>query len=243
MAATLAPSRTGRAGAPGPHRLRAPAAGGHARHPGAGGVRRERVERFSWRGGARGGRDLEQHGRLRNDEQMKEPAREPSRELSPVARRERLLVREGEDELVVYDLESHRAHSLSRAAALIWRHCDGRTTVAELAALLHRELDAAPDETVVWMALRRLGKAHLLRDPVTVPSQAVSCSRRELTRRMAVLGGLAFVSSILVPEPVQAQSACRPDGAACISSTQCCSGCCRLIGSGLECRPGAGGCV
>jgi hypothetical protein len=173
---------------------------------------------------------------------MKEPV-EPSGELSPEARRERLLVREVEDELVVYDLESHRAHCLSRAAALIWRHCDGRATVVDLAALLHRELGVAHDETVVWMALRRLGKAHLLRDPVTVPAQAVSCSRRELMRRMAAFGGLSLVSSILVPGPVQAQSACLPDGAVCISSARCCSGCCRIVGAGPECRSGAGGCI
>ena len=174
---------------------------------------------------------------------MQEPAPAPSRGLSHRARRERLLVREVEDELVVYDLERHRAHSLSRAAALIWRHCDGRATVTELAALLQRELDVAHDETVVWMALRRLGKAHLLQEHVTVPAQAVSCSRRELMRRMAVIGGLSLVSSILVPGPAQAQSACLPDGATCLSSARCCSGCCRIVGSGLECKSGGGGCI
>lgn len=180
---------------------------------------------------------------MRSDEQIKEPALEPSRGFSPEARSERLLVREVADELVIYDLERHRAHSLNRAAALIWRHCDGRTTVTELAAVLHRELGAAGDETAVWMALRRLGKAHLLQDRVTVPAQAVSCSRRELMRRMAVLGGLALVSSILVPEPVQAQSACLPEGATCTSSIRCCSGCCRLVGGGLECKSGVGSCI
>ena len=174
---------------------------------------------------------------------MKEPALERSREVSPEARRARLLVREVADELVVYDLERHHAHGLNRAAALIWRHCDGRTTVTELAAVLRRELGAACDETAVWMALRRLGKAHLLQGRVTVPAQAVGCSRRELVRRMAVLGGLSLVSSILVPGPAQAQSACRPDGALCTSSLQCCTGCCRPVGAGLECKPGAGSCI
>ena len=174
---------------------------------------------------------------------MKEPALEPSRGFSPAARRERLLVREVADELVVYDLESHRAHSLSRAAALIWRHCDGRTTVAELATLLQRELGTARDETVVWMTLHRLGRARLLQERVTVPAHAVSCSRRELMRRMALVGGLALVSSVLVPTPIHAQSACRPDGATCITSSQCCSGCCRMAGAGAECKPGGGGCI
>jgi coenzyme PQQ synthesis protein D (PqqD) len=169
---------------------------------------------------------------------------ETLRGFSPEARREGLLVRELADELVVYDLERHRAHSLNRAAALIWRHCDGRTAVTELAELLHRELDAARAETVVWMALRRLAKAHLLLDQVTVPAQAVSCcSRRELMRGMALVGGLAFVSSVLVPSPVQAQSGCLPLDAMCISSAQCCSNCCRITGGGPVCKSGAGACL
>ena len=39
-------------------------------------------------------------------------------------------------ETLVYDLRRHRAHCLNPAATLVWRCCDGRTTVASAAARL-----------------------------------------------------------------------------------------------------------
>src|SRR5437763_9240292 len=101
---------------------------------------------------------------------------------APRAREEGLLVQELPDETLVYDLNRHRAHSLNRTATLIWRHCDGRTTAAEMAALLQRELNLPADEEVVWMALRRLGRAHLLQERITPPADALRYSRRELVR-------------------------------------------------------------
>ncbi|MBV9278705.1 MAG: hypothetical protein JOZ41_01360, partial [Chloroflexi bacterium] len=45
--------------------------------------------------------------------------------LAPRARKNGLIVRELEDEVLVYDLERHRAHCLNRAAGLVWKHADG----------------------------------------------------------------------------------------------------------------------
>jgi hypothetical protein len=52
--------------------------------------------------------------------------------LIPCARTEGLVVQTLADEVLVYDLERHKAHCLNHAAALIWKHCDGRTSVAEM---------------------------------------------------------------------------------------------------------------
>jgi len=54
----------------------------------------------------------------------------------PLARQDRLVVQELSEEVLVYDLDRHRAHCLNRTAALIWRHCDGSTSVAEMARRL-----------------------------------------------------------------------------------------------------------
>ena len=56
--------------------------------------------------------------------------------MRPDARRERLLLEEVGDELVIYDLQRHRAHQLNRTAALVWQRCDGQKTVAELTKTL-----------------------------------------------------------------------------------------------------------
>ena len=67
----------------------------------------------------------------------------------PLARSEGLLVEELGDETLVYDRESHEAHCLNRSAALVWRHCDGTTTVADMVSLLQQELDIPADESMV----------------------------------------------------------------------------------------------
>ena len=60
---------------------------------------------------------------------------ETTRALMPRARQIELHVEELPDETLVYDLERHKARCLNRTAALVWRHCDGQTGVAEVAAL------------------------------------------------------------------------------------------------------------
>src|ERR671934_1982561 len=79
--------------------------------------------------------------------------------IMPGAREEGLVIQElPPEETLVYDLTRHRAHCLNQTAALVWRHCDGRTTLAEIAARLQAELGIAADEELVWLALDRLAK-------------------------------------------------------------------------------------
>ena len=84
----------------------------------------------------------------------------------PIARDEGLLIQELPDEVLVYDLESYRAHCLNRTAASVWRHCDGKKDVRRIAEILEDELESPVSEDVVWFALRRLGRAQLLQERV-----------------------------------------------------------------------------
>ena len=52
------------------------------------------------------------------------------------ARRENLIVKDLGGEVVVYDEATSEAHELNRSAALVWRHCDGQNSVADLARIL-----------------------------------------------------------------------------------------------------------
>ena len=74
----------------------------------------------------------------------------------PAARQAGLVVRELPGETLVYDLENNKAHCLNGTAALVWRRCDGQTTVAELAQTLHEELGLPADEVPVRLALEQL---------------------------------------------------------------------------------------
>ena len=151
---------------------------------------------------------------------------ETTRALMPRARQDELVVEELQDETLVYDLKRHKAHCLNRTSELVWQHCDGRTTVAELAALLERQLKIPADEAVVWMALDRLGRAHLLREQVTLPAERARYSRREVLRTLRRAAGISLllpvVESIVAPRAA-AQASCVTLSL-CTATTQPCSG-------------------
>jgi Coenzyme PQQ synthesis protein D (PqqD) len=127
--------------------------------------------------------------------------------MKPLARTEGLVVTELPDELLVYDLERHRAHCLNPTAALVFKHCDGRRSVAQIARILRRELDMDPpaDEGLVWLSLERLERARLLEERPAAPAAAPGYSRRELVRRVGLAAAtLPVVATILAPTPAEA---------------------------------------
>jgi len=160
----------------------------------------------------------------------------------PQARKDELLVHELGDETLVYDLERHRAHSLNSSAALVWRHCDGRTTTTEMAALLERELSLPADEQVVLFALKRLQRARLLGANLPPPAEATNPSRRELMRRLGMAGGMVvlipLVQTIVAPQAAEAASCVGPGGV-CSSQGDCCPNLnCNGPGGGIKtCQP------
>lgn len=132
------------------------------------------------------------------------------------ARKEGLLVHPLSDEVLVYDLDRHKAHCLNKTAALVWNRCDGKTSVAELAQKLEDEVGAPVDEQLVWLALDQLRRTRLLRQetpPVHTarsPLQTAGLSRRELIKRAGIGAAIALpiVTSILAPTPAQAATQC-----------------------------------
>jgi hypothetical protein len=103
-------------------------------------------------------------------------------------------------------------------ASSVLDHCDGRCTIAGVAAVLELSPGA------VLEALDKLQERGLLEDGL---------SRRDAVRRVAVLGaaaaaGAPLVKSIVVPAPAQALSVgCIATGqSGCSTDTQCCSDCC-----------------
>jgi len=140
-------------------------------------------------------------------------------DFRPRARTRLLLVERLADETVVYDRETHKAYCLNAAATRIWEASDGRNTVAAIQAA------EAASEPEILHGLQLLADADLLVDPP--PPYP---NRRRALGRLGRAVALPAVVSILVPEAASAQS-CRPNGAGCTASNQCCSGCCKSNGS------------
>src|SRR5947208_2971510 len=98
---------------------------------------------------------------------------------NPIARKEKLVVRELEGETLVYDLARNKAFCLNRTAAAVWKSSDGRKNAARIADELSAELGASIDEEVVWTAIDQLGRDNLLEYCVPTASGKPGVTRRK----------------------------------------------------------------
>jgi hypothetical protein len=147
----------------------------------------------------------------------------------PRALRDNLVIRQLDDETLVYDTERDEAHCLNHSAALVWELCDGKTTPAQAARILQSKLNSKVDSDFVWLAVKQLQKFYLVERNAKSPS----VSRRDLVLKYApaALALLPVVYSISAPEPASAAS-CATSGQSCMTMP-CCPG------LGLACQPGS----
>lgn len=144
--------------------------------------------------------------------------------LLPRSRTDNLVIRELDDEILVYDTDRDEAHCLNQTAALVWEQCDGKTTAAQAAHSLQDKLDVSVDTDLVWLAVKQLERFHLVVSSAKPPS----VSRRNLVLKYAPAAlALPMIMSISAPTPAQAAT-CVP----CVYNFDCppgdfCSnGCC-----------------
>lgn len=158
---------------------------------------------------------------------MKDVKRAGARATLPRARTKGLVIEELPDELLVYDLENHKAHCLNRAAALVWKHCNGQRSAGDIARLLEAKTETDFNEDVVRLALYQLGRFSLLEERGELPQGSKFISRRELVRKLGLttVTTLPFILSIAAPTAASAAT-CSAVGTSCTSNAQCCSGLC-----------------
>jgi hypothetical protein len=148
----------------------------------------------------------------------------------PSVRRDNFVIQELPEELLVYDLDKNKGHCLNRTAAFVWKHCDGQTSVSEIARHLRRESKSEVDEKVIWLALSQLSKKHLLETPVITPTRMAGINRRQMIRALGVGAVVAvpLITSVFAPTAVEAAT-CGGNGASCApGNPPCCAGlvCC-----------------
>jgi hypothetical protein len=121
-------------------------------------------------------------------------------QIRPLARTEGVLAEQVDGDLVIYDEATQMAHCLSRDAASVWSHCDGRATAEDIASSL--EISSG----TVEQAVAELRDAGLL---IEVPGH----TRRDVAKRFAVVGGAALAGPALLtsmPVPAAAAACSRP---------------------------------
>jgi len=126
----------------------------------------------------------------------------------PLARSTDLIIEELGAEILVYDTDRDRAHSLSPEAAKVWRACDGETSAEELSSSL--ELDP----NTVARALDELSGCDLLEEPPTLAPVAEGSTRREATIKLAKVGAAVAAAPLIV-------SVAAPTAAMAVSPAVC----------------------
>ena len=148
----------------------------------------------------------------------------------PIARKAGLVVQEVPDEVLVYDLETNKAHCLNQTAAMVWRSCDGNNTVSEIAELVEAQAGGKITEDFVWLAIDQLSENKLLENQVAVDFKGQS--RREAIKKIGLASMIAVpvIASLVAPQSAMAAASCscnnpgscgNTPNAGCPSTTNC----------------------
>jgi hypothetical protein len=145
----------------------------------------------------------------------------------PRARQASLIIKEVDDETLVYDVEADKAHCLNTTAAQVWKSCDGKTSVKEIATQMSSTDGAPVDESLVWLALDQLEKFKLLDEAPAKPAMLAGLTRRQMVARLGIAAAaLPAIVSIVTPH-AYAQASLRPPGTCCVNPQDCQSGTCQ----------------
>jgi hypothetical protein len=141
------------------------------------------------------------------DDPGEKDMKQANERIVPTAREKGLVIKSLNDEVLVYDLERDKAHALNQSAAFVWKKCNGRRTVTDIAEAVSKEFKTTPDEQTVWLALEQLSKFNLLNQKIARPAGVPRISRRQMMRIGAAAAfALPVVISIVAPTAANAQT-------------------------------------
>ena len=139
----------------------------------------------------------------------------------PIARKENLVVQEVPDEVLVFDLDTNKAHCLNQTAAMVWKACDGTKSVSDIAAAVSEQSGNKVNDEFIWLAIDQLTENKLLNN--TIEKSFNRNGRRDAIKKigMASMIALPIVASLAAPRSAMASVSCQ-----CVSFPSTCpSGC------------------
>lgn len=134
----------------------------------------------------------------------------------PIARKTGIVIQEVPDEVLVYDLDTNKAHCLNQTAALIWRSCDGSRSVSDIAKHVESLAGGGISDDFVWLAIDQLNENNLLEQEITANFNGLS--RRDVIKKIGLSTMIAIpvIASLVAPPSAMASSSC-----ACNSNVEC----------------------
>jgi hypothetical protein len=140
----------------------------------------------------------------------------------PIARHQNVVVQELGKQILIYDLNTHKAFNLNETSSIVYQSCDGKTTLEEL------KLRTKFTEEIIFLALDELKKENLIEENQPYNSPFSGMSRREAIRKVGLASMIALpvISSLVAPTSAMAQSGGFVPGSrtlrqTCFSSTDC----------------------
>ncbi len=133
------------------------------------------------------------------------------------ARKEGLVVQELSDEVLVYDLNTNKAHCLNQTAASVWKACDGKNSIVEVIEIMEKQTGQKISEDLIWLAIDQLNEKNLLEEEVS--RKFAGQNRREVLKKI----GLASVIALPIIASITAPTAAL--AVACSGTVTNCTGC------------------
>jgi hypothetical protein len=150
----------------------------------------------------------------------------------PEAVSENLIIQELKNELLVYNLKTHRAMSLNETVACVWQLCDGKKSLSEIEVLASRRLETPLPKEAILLSISELDRNNLLIPTASSKTEEniPEISRRQMIRRVALTSAVAIpvITALTAPRAADAQSgpAKLADNQSCTADAECQSDCC-----------------
>lgn len=135
---------------------------------------------------------------------------------NPIARQHGLVIQELRDEVLVYDIESNKAHCLNASAAFVWRACDGTNSVMDIAREFETNGKGKVTEDFIWLAIDQSNESGLLKYSIAPRFQGRSRRHILKTIGLASVVAVPVIASLVAPRSAMASVNC-----ACNNSAQC----------------------
>jgi hypothetical protein len=140
----------------------------------------------------------------------------PNDPQNPMARQNGLVVQEMPDEVLVYDLDTNKAHCLNGSAAFVWKNCDGSNSVTDIVRQFESNGRGKVTEDFVWLAIDQLNENGLLANSVAPRFQGQSRRQVLKTIGLASMVAVPVIASLVAPQQALGAISC-----ACTNSAQC----------------------
>lgn len=141
---------------------------------------------------------------------------------NPMARHKDLVIQDMPDEVLVYDVNTNKAHCLNHSAAFIWKNCNGNNSIADIVREFEADGRGKVSEDFVWLAIDQLYENSLLEHEI-VPRFAGQ-SRRQVIKTIGLASMVAVpvIASLIAPESALAAGSCAcVNAAGCAGRTSC----------------------